>query len=664
MPVLDQDSSLGVKYSSALRRIGLFNARPAPVNMPLWQRANGQNPDRATSTSAGTVTVILDSERRIRFFAQATSSIFNFIGADIGRPIFEMLSLTGDDKLITETMAALDGPVPHRCEITGMDGRVYDFSITAGEVPGTDETGFILSYTDVSGILAVGDRFEEAMSYAESIIEAIPQLFVILDRSLMIVSASKSFYDCFHLTEDEVIGEKITDIDGGRLDVISLRDFYDGLRGREANLGAENVAIARREGGTYSLTFNATALRGTDGQDGQILLTIRESASLSDLLAAKRRGDSAELRERRFLLAADHDLRQPLQTLFLVQGMLREKYGLDADGVNLVDQLEHATEEVSYMLNTLLTINQLEAGIIRPDPSEFFIANIFERLQAEFLRYAGAKGIDLRVVPSAARVRTDKFLFWQVIRNLLWNTVLRPERPTRLLLGCRRGLDGGLRIQLWARGGHGSTFSSVSSADAPGIPAREGEWPQYSSMPGAEVVAYLSRMLEIPFDIRQRQNGLVVCSFDFPVDGTVASEDPADDGLGAVVSPVAEWRQTPAEVPDFSRRVAPVSVKEPTADGVRAGTESSSGRSEDLSTIERSVAQEGERNTAARQLARLTPRQHTIATLVAEGHANKEIAYRLGISQRTVENHRSEMMSRLGVKSIAELVRLVVLAGG
>lgn len=268
MPVLDQDSSLGVKYSSALRRIGLFNARPAPVNMPLWQRANGQNPDRATSTSAGTVTVILDSERRIRFFAQATSSIFNFIGADIGRPIFEMLSLTGDDKLITETMAALDGPVPHRCEITGMDGRVYDFSITAGEVPGTDETGFILSYTDVSGILAVGDRFEEAMSYAESIIEAIPQLFVILDRSLMIVSASKSFYDCFHLTEDEVIGEKITDIDGGRLDVISLRDFYDGLRGREANLGGRERCDRETRGGDLLSDVQCDGASG-DGRTGR-----------------------------------------------------------------------------------------------------------------------------------------------------------------------------------------------------------------------------------------------------------------------------------------------------------------------------------------------------------------------------------------------------------
>ena len=48
--------------------------------------------------------------------------------------------------------------------------------------------------------------------------------------------------------------------------------------------------------------------------------------------------------------------------------------------------------------------------------------------------------------------------------------------------------------------------------------------------------------------------------------------------------------------------------------------------------------------------------------LVAAGLANKEVAFRLGISQRTVEGHRARAMQKLGVCTLAELVRLLLAA--
>lgn len=59
----------------------------------------------------------------------------------------------------------------------------------------------------------------------------------------------------------------------------------------------------------------------------------------------------------------------------------------------------------------------------------------------------------------------------------------------------------------------------------------------------------------------------------------------------------------------------------------------------------------------------LTPRQREILQLVAEGHTSKDIAQRLGLSYRTVETHRNQMMKRLGVTDIAGLVRFAVRSG-
>jgi len=59
----------------------------------------------------------------------------------------------------------------------------------------------------------------------------------------------------------------------------------------------------------------------------------------------------------------------------------------------------------------------------------------------------------------------------------------------------------------------------------------------------------------------------------------------------------------------------------------------------------------------------LTPRQREIMDLVLAGHPNKIIAADLGISQRTVENHRASIMKKTGAKSLPALVRLAMLAG-
>ena len=63
-----------------------------------------------------------------------------------------------------------------------------------------------------------------------------------------------------------------------------------------------------------------------------------------------------------------------------------------------------------------------------------------------------------------------------------------------------------------------------------------------------------------------------------------------------------------------------------------------------------------------KRLADLTPREHQVMEMMIEGHANKVIAIDLGISQRTVEIHRSNMMEKMGVKRLADLVRICLQA--
>ena len=66
---------------------------------------------------------------------------------------------------------------------------------------------------------------------------------------------------------------------------------------------------------------------------------------------------------------------------------------------------------------------------------------------------------------------------------------------------------------------------------------------------------------------------------------------------------------------------------------------------------------------AAARIANLTPRQRDVLNGVMRGLLNKQIAYELGISERTVKLHRAEMLQALGCRTVAEAIRLAVEQG-
>jgi FixJ family two-component response regulator len=65
------------------------------------------------------------------------------------------------------------------------------------------------------------------------------------------------------------------------------------------------------------------------------------------------------------------------------------------------------------------------------------------------------------------------------------------------------------------------------------------------------------------------------------------------------------------------------------------------------------------RGEVDRRLLRLTPREREVLTKVVAGRLNKQIAGELGIVEKTIKVHRARMMAKMGVRSVAELVRLV-----
>jgi two-component system CheB/CheR fusion protein len=184
-------------------------------------------------------------------------------------------------------------------------------------------------------------------------------------------------------------------------------------------------------------------------------ITVRTQAA-DAMSVARRQAEQANVAKSRFLAAASHDLRQPLQSLSLVRGILRKKIKehKTEDALQLVDRQDEMVDAMTGMLNTLLDINQIEAGTVHPEIVTFSMNDLLDRLRHDFTYHAQAQNVDLRVVGCGLSIQSDPRLLEQMIRNLLSNA-LKYTKEGKVLLGCRRRrgalsievLDTGIGIQ-------------------------------------------------------------------------------------------------------------------------------------------------------------------------------------------------------------------------
>jgi two-component system response regulator FixJ len=84
---------------------------------------------------------------------------------------------------------------------------------------------------------------------------------------------------------------------------------------------------------------------------------------------------------------------------------------------------------------------------------------------------------------------------------------------------------------------------------------------------------------------------------------------------------------------------------------------------EAFAQIERSGRDQARSTEATVRLKALTAREHDVLLGLVRGHPNKTIAYDLGISPRTVEIYRANLMTKLGVQSLSEVLRIAFAAG-
>ena len=313
---------------------------------------------------------------------------------------------------------------------------------------------------------------------ARGVLDAAPDAMVIIDAGGVIRFANRQVSMLFGYSHDAVVGVTVEQLMPERFrgrHIVHRREYAEALRPRA--MGEGLTLLGRRvDGSEFPVEISLSPIRTSerlliaaairDVSDHKRverdLRVARETSERARDAAdhqrdiadharqvadeARESADRANQAKSRFLATASHDLRQPLQTLALLNGILR-RVVKEPSALEALAQQEQAIGAMTRLLGALLDISKLESGAIKPEPADFRVGTLFEGLRREFASIAASKGLELQVSSCEECVHSDPALVEQIMKNLLSNAIKYTESGGRVLLRGRSD-NGAVRVDV------------------------------------------------------------------------------------------------------------------------------------------------------------------------------------------------------------------------
>lgn len=148
--------------------------------------------------------------------------------------------------------------------------------------------------------------------------------------------------------------------------------------------------------------------------------------------------ERANLAKSRFLASASHDLRQPMHALGLFIADLSRKEHTPDTRI-LIERIAASAEAMENLLDSLLDISKLDAGVVSSSPRGFALGPLFERIGNDYAHAARERGLRLRVRPTKLWIHSDPLLFERILINLVGNALRYTPQGSIVVAARRRG---------------------------------------------------------------------------------------------------------------------------------------------------------------------------------------------------------------------------------
>ena len=206
----------------------------------------------------------------------------------------------------------------------------------------------------------------------------------------------------------------------------------------EIGLGDLSVRVPVEGGGTLQRLAEGVNDMAERLTLSRVDLEHRIAAATLQLRERTEEAERANLAKTRFLAAASHDLRQPMHALGLFIADLARK-DHDPEHQLLIDRIGASAEAMENLLDSLLDISKLDAGVVVAAPRAFPLGPLFQRIANEYGHAAGDRGLRFRVRPTKLWVSSDPLLFERIVVNLVGNALRYTPRGSIVVTARKRG---------------------------------------------------------------------------------------------------------------------------------------------------------------------------------------------------------------------------------
>jgi PAS domain S-box-containing protein len=267
---------------------------------------------------------------------------------------------------------------------------------------------------------------EQLSDITQHLLRFSPDALIVVDASGRIRFANQTVTELFGYAPEQLLHKPLDTLIPERLrgkHVSHLAAFLNKPGNREMGARIADLFARRADGSEFAAGIRLAPFK----IDGQLFVAaaIRDNTERQQineaLIAAREEADRANRAKSRFLATASHDLRQPIQTIRLLNAAMLKISRPDLR--ELLEQQERAIEGMTRMLNALLDISRLESGAIEPQVTSVSLADVLHQLTTEFESVAQARGIAFRLEPAALNISTDRNLFYQLLQNLVGNAL-------------------------------------------------------------------------------------------------------------------------------------------------------------------------------------------------------------------------------------------------
>ncbi len=225
---------------------------------------------------------------------------------------------------------------------------------------------------------------------------------------------------------------------------------------RQENSWQGEILNRRKNGEDFPAWLSITAVIGKDGKVSNYVgafvdFTERKRAE-NEIHNSMLQLEEKELAKGRFLAAAGHDLRQPLAAANLFIDALKFTEP-SADQMKIIQHLDQTMVTFNGLLEALLNISKLDAGIIKPEYASINAIELINWLEQNFAPMAAERKIGFKLYFSMKEslvVRGDIGLVKSILMNLVSNAIKFTSEGSILVSARRRGDE--VLFQVWDTG--------------------------------------------------------------------------------------------------------------------------------------------------------------------------------------------------------------------